>query len=133
MQMQNPYAQYRQNAVNSAEPGELTLMLYNGAVKFNKLAVKQLEDKNLEKANYYIQRVEDIITELMVTLNRDYEISNNLFSLYDYIKRRLVEANVKKDRQILLEVQDFLEELRSTWAEALKQVKSSGVSGSGGK
>ncbi|WP_031518062.1 flagellar export chaperone FliS [Desulfofalx alkaliphila] len=125
MQAPNPYAQYQQNAVNSADPGQLTLMLYNGALKFNKQAMVQLEAKNIEQTNYYIQRVQDIITELMVSLNQEYEISKNLLSLYDYINRRLVDANVKKDMAILEEVQGMLEELRNTWAEALKQVKIS--------
>lgn len=132
MQMQNPYAQYQENAVNSAEPGELTLMLYNGALKFNKLAVEYMDKKDIEKTNYYIQRVQKIITELLVTLNPGYEISKNLASLYDYINRRLIEANVKKDKNILLEVQEFLEELRNTWGEALKQVKAGASSDADG-
>jgi len=119
----NPYLQYQQNEINSAEPGKLTSMLYNGAVKFNSLAIKYLEEKNIEKTNYYIQKVQAIISELMVTLNPEIELSKNLMSLYDYINRRLIEANIKKDRQILLEVQELLEELRDTWNEALKVLK----------
>ena len=119
----NPYLQYQQNEINSAEPGKLTLMLYNGTVKFNSLAIKYLEEKNIEKTNYYIQKVQAIISELMVTLNPEIELSKNLMSLYDYINRRLIEANIKKDRQILLEVQELLEELRDTWNEALKVLK----------
>ena len=126
MAVQNPYDQYQQNAVNSAEPGQLTLMLYTGAVKFTKLAVKYLDEKNYEQSKHKILRVQDFITELMVTLNHDYEIAKSLNSLYDYMKRRLVEANIKKDKQILLEVQNMLEELRSTWAEALKSLKTAG-------
>lgn len=127
MAMQNPYAQYQENAVNSAEPGQLTLMLYSGAVRFIKLAIKYLDEKNIEQTNHYIQRTQDIITELMVTLNHDYEIAKNLYSLYDYMKRRLVEANIKKDKEILLEVQGMLEELRGTWSEALKSLKTAQV------
>ncbi len=127
MAMQNPYAQYQENAVNSAEPGQLTLMLYTGAVRFIKMAIKYLDEKNIEQTNHYIQRTQDIITELMVTLNHDYEIAKNLYSLYDYMKRRLVEANIKKDKEILLEVQGMLEELRSTWSEALKSLKTAQV------
>ncbi|MEG6617341.1 flagellar export chaperone FliS [Peptococcaceae bacterium 1198_IL3148] len=120
----NPYAQYQQNAVTSAEPGQLTLMLYNGALKFIKQSISQLEANNIEQCNYYNQRVQDIITELMVTLNQDFEISKNLYNLYDYIKRRLIEANIKKDKEILLEVQGLIEELRDTWSLALKKAKS---------
>lgn len=120
----NPYAQYQQNAVNSAEPGQLTLMLYNGAVKFTKQAIGELKAGNIEQANHYNIRVQDIITELMITLNQDYPVAKNLHSLYDYIKRRLIEANIKKDEKLLAEVLDMLEELRNTWAEALKRVKT---------
>jgi flagellar protein FliS len=121
----NPYAQYQQNAVTSADPGQLTLMLYNGALKFIKQSINHLEANNIEQTNYNIQRVQDIITELMVTLNQDYEISQKLYSLYDYMKRRLIDANIKKDKEALLEVQGLIEELRDTWALALKKVKSS--------
>ncbi|MCL0028210.1 flagellar export chaperone FliS [Peptococcaceae bacterium] len=124
MSLTDPYMQYQKNEINSAEPGQLTLMLYNGAVKFNKLAIKSVEEKNIEKANHYIQRVQAIILELMATLKPEFEISKNLMSLYDYINRRLIEANVKKDKQILMEVHELLEELRDTWSQALKIVKS---------
>lgn len=120
----NPYAQYQQNAVNSADPGQLTLMLYNGALKFIKQCISQLEAKNIEQTNYYNQRVQDIITELMVTLNQEYEISKSLYSLYDYMKRRLIDANIKKDKEALIEVQGLIEELRDTWSEAIKKAKS---------
>ena len=124
MSLTDPYMQYQKNEINSAEPGQLTLMLYNGAVKFNKLAIKSVEEKNIEKANHYIQRVQAIILELMATLKPEFEISKNLMSLYDYINRRLIAANVKKDKQILMEVHKLLEELRDTWSQALKIVKS---------
>jgi flagellar protein FliS len=120
----NPYIQYQQNAVNSAEPGQLTLMLYNGAIKFTKQAIGELKAGDIEKANHYNIRVQDIITELMITLNQDYQLAQNLHSLYDYIKRRLIEANIKKDEKLLAEVLGMLEELRNTWAEALKKVKT---------
>ncbi|MTI80202.1 MAG: flagellar export chaperone FliS [Firmicutes bacterium] len=132
MQAQNPYAQYQENAINSANPGELTLMLYNGAVKFNKLAINKLEEKDIEQTNHYIQRVDAIITELLVTLNQDYELSQNLASLYEYVKRRLVEGNIKKDKEILLEVQELLEEMRNTWTEAVKQNKTGAVAAANG-
>lgn len=125
----NPYAQYQQNAVNSAEPGQLTLMLYNGAVKFTKQAIGELKAGNIEQANHYNIRVQDIITELMITLNQEFQVAKNLYSLYDYIKRRLIEANIKKDEKLLNEVLDMLEDLRNTWAEALKRAKTGVVEG----
>lgn len=125
----NPYAQYQQNAVNSAEPGQLTLMLYNGAVKFTKQAIKEIKAGNIQQANHYNLRVQDIVTELILTLNQDYPVAKNLHSLYDYIKRRLIEGNIKKDEQILTEALGMLEELRDTWAEALKRAKTGAAEG----
>lgn len=116
----NPYAQYRQNAVATAGPGELTLMLYNGAVKFIRQGMKFIEEKNIEGAHNTIVRAQDIILHLNETLNMEYEISKNLALLYDYIYRHLTEANVKKDRQILTEALGLVEELRDTWAQAIK-------------
>ncbi|MCD5406713.1 MAG: flagellar export chaperone FliS [Desulfotomaculum sp.] len=124
MSVVNPYIQYQQNAVTSAEPGQLTLMLYNGALKFNTLAIKELEAKNIEQTNHYIQRVQAIISELTVTLNQEFKVSQNLLNLYQYLNERLVEANVKKNKQILLEVHSFLEELRDAWNQALKKIKT---------
>lgn len=116
----NPYQQYQQNAIKSASPGELTLSLYNGAVKFIKQAMMAVDEKNIEAANNTIIRTQDIISYLMDTLNPDYEISNNLMALYDYMNRRLTEANIKKDKSILEEVLGLVEELRDAWGQAVK-------------
>jgi len=116
----NPYQQYRQNAINSASKGELTLMLYNGAVKFIKQSIKLIEEKKLEGAHHAIIRAQEIILYLNDTLNMEYEISNNLALLYDYINRRLVEANARKDKQILVEVLGLAEDLRDTWTQTIK-------------
>ena len=116
----NPYQQYQQNAVTSASPGELTLSLYNGKIKFTKQAILAIDKGDIETANHTIIRTQEIISYLMDTLNNDYEISNNLSSLYDYMNRRLTEANIKKDKAILEEVLGLIEELRDTWGEALK-------------
>lgn len=117
----NPYQQYRQNAVKSATPGELTLSLYNGAVKFIKQAIIAIDRTDIETANNTIIRAQDIFSYLMDTLNPDYEISNNLMALYDYINRRLMEANIRKDKSILNEILGLVEELRDVWGKAVKQ------------
>ena len=119
------YNQYQQNVVNTSTPQELTLMLYNGLIRFLKLAAQGVEENNVEKANNYIIRSEDIITEFMCTLDMQYEVSKSLMSLYDYMRRRLLEANLQKDKAILEEVIGFAEELRDTWAQAMKIVKQS--------
>ncbi|EOD00378.1 flagellar export chaperone FliS [Caldisalinibacter kiritimatiensis] len=123
MAMKNPYSQYQQNSVMTASPEELTLMLYNGAVKFIKQGKVFLEQKDMEKAHNSIVRAQDIISELNITLNMDYEISKNLRSLYTFILERLMDANIKKDIKILDEVLPLVEELRDTWKEAMQLAK----------
>lgn len=118
--MKNPYSQYQQNSIMTAAPEELTLMLYNGAVKFIKQGKASIEEKDLQKAHNSIVRAQDIISELNITLNMDYEISHNLRSLYTFILERLMQANIKKDVTILDEVLPLVEELRDTWKEAMQ-------------
>lgn len=119
----NPYQQYQQNTVNTSTPQELTLMLYNGLVRFLKLAYQGIEDKNIEKANNNIIKSQNIITEFMSTLDMQYELSEELFLMYDYMNRRLLEANIKKDKAIVEEVIGYTEELRDTWIQAMKIAK----------
>lgn len=119
----NAYKQYQQNAVNTASPQELTLMLYNGLIRFLKLANEGIDEANIEKANNYIIRSQDIIVEFMSTLDMQYEVSNGLFALYDYMNSRLIDANIKKDKAIVEEVIGFAEQLRETWAQAMKLAK----------
>jgi flagellar protein FliS len=123
----NPYQQYQQNSVNTATPQELTLMLYNGLVRFLKTAQQGIEENNIEKANNFIIRSQDIIMEFMCTLDMQYEVSNGLFSLYDYMHRRLIEANIKKDKAVIDEVLGYAEDLRDTWAQAMKLAKQQQV------
>ena len=132
MAVNNPYQQYQNNSVNTASPGDLTLMLYNGCLKFIKLAKKAIEDKNIEVKNTNIQKAQNIITELMVTLDMKAELSQNLLSLYDYLNRRLIEANVKNDVSILNEVEEFVIEFRDTWKQVIqinRQQQHTGQSG----
>ncbi len=121
--MVNPYQQYKENAILTASPEELVLMLYNGIIRFIEEAKGAIEKKDYMAANNSIQRAQDIITELMLTLDMNYDISKNLYSLYDYMLRRLIDANVKKDVTILEEVKGFAIELRNTWSVALNKVR----------
>lgn len=125
----NPYQQYLQNSVMSASREELTLLLYNGAVKFIRQAMKAIEEKDVQGAHNAIIRTQDIISELRGTLNMDLEISGSLASLYEYLSRRLVEANLKKDNEVLDEVLNLVGELRDTWAAAMKLAKTAAASG----
>lgn len=120
---------YKQNSVTTASPGELTLMLYNGCLKFLTKAKKSIEDKNIEERNYNIQRAQAIIYELMSTLNMDIEISKEMLPLYDYMTRRLTDANVKNDIAIIEEVEGLVTEFRDTWKEVIKITRQQQFSG----
>jgi flagellar protein FliS len=120
MSVSNPYQSYQQNAINTASPGELTLMLYNGCLKFIHIAKLAITEKDVEKKNSNLQRAQNIIQELMVTLNTELEVSKNMMALYDYLYRRLIEANIKSDAAILEEVEEFVTEFRDTWKQVIQ-------------
>ena len=122
----NMYDTYKQNSIFTASPEELTLMLYNGLIKFIMLSQKAIEDKDIQKAHESIIRAEDIIIEFKSTLDMQYELSNGLALLYDYMLDRLFDANLKKDPEILAEVLHFAKDLRDTWAQAMKLAKQQG-------
>jgi flagellar secretion chaperone FliS len=132
MALNNPYQSYQQNSVNTAAPGELTLMLYNGCLKFIHMAKHGIENKNIEMKNTNIQKAQMIIQELMVTLNMDLEVSQNMLALYDYMNRRLIEANIKNDTAILAEVEGLVTDFRDTWKQVI-QVNRQKQYGQGGR
>jgi flagellar secretion chaperone FliS len=111
---------YKQNSVTTASPGELTLMLYNGCLKFLGKAKVAISNKNIEEKNTNLQKSQAIITELMSTLNMNIEISKQMLPLYEYMNQRLVEANLKNDTTIIEEVEDLVTEFRDTWKEVIK-------------
>lgn len=116
----NPYDAYRTNSVTTASPGELTLMLYNGCLKFIQLAKQAIEANNIEVRNTNIQKAQNIVSELMVTLDQDVDISGNLLALYDYMNRRLIDANFHQDVKALEEVEEMMTEFRDTWKQAIQ-------------
>ena len=119
--MNNAYNQYSQNKILTASPAELTLMLYEGAIKFCNLVIVGIEQKNIEKANNNIIKVEKIIQEFQITLNFDYPIANDFNNVYNYLIKRLREANIKKDKEILEEVNTHLHTMRDTWKEVMRR------------
>jgi flagellar secretion chaperone FliS len=123
MSLSNPYQAYENNQVLFAKGEELTLLLYKGAIKFIEQAKLALEKNDVPRANNRIIKAQNIISELMVTLNMDIEISKSLLLLYDYFKQRLIDANIKKDAEVLNEVQGMLAELLGTWTESIKVVR----------
>jgi len=115
---------YKKNQVGTATPEDLTLMLYEGAIKFTKRAKQAIEEKDFNKAHEMNTRVQDIVSELIITLDRKYPIAEQMLQIYDYLKHRLVEANVKKDTAILDEVEEFFAEFRDTWKQAMVIARS---------
>ena len=120
---QNPYDNYKSHSVMTASKEELTLMLYEGAIKFCNQARVHLEKNDTMKSHENIMKVQNILKEFLVTLDMQYEISTQLAQIYGYLHQRLMEANAKKDPKILKEVQGHLRELRDTWKEAMKLAK----------
>jgi len=127
--MANPYQQYQESSLETATPGKLLLMLYDGAIRFLIQAEQALEAKKYSEAHNFNLRAQDIITELICCLNMEVgEVSQNLYRLYEYLHWRLVQSNIKREGVGVREVIGHLRELRSAWAEAVKQTAGSGVS-----
>lgn len=106
---------YGQNKVMTASPAELTLMLYEGAIKFCNKAIEGVKEENIQKAHDNIRKVENIIVEFQATLDHKYEVAKDFDIIYDYIYRKLVEANMHKDLETLEEVLHELRDLRDNW------------------
>ena len=104
MALNNAYQAYNNSKILTASPAELTLMLYEGAIKFCNIAIMGIEEKDIEKAHVNITKVERIITEFQATLDHKYEVAKDFDNVYSYLQERLKEANFKKDKEILEEV-----------------------------
>lgn len=120
MQKNNAYMQYNNNKVLTASPAELTLMLYEGAIKFCNIAIMGIEQNDIQKAHDNIIKTQRIIEEFQITLNHDYAVSEDFDRIYNYLLRRLLEANMKKDKEILEEVLVHLRSMRDTWKQVMK-------------
>ena len=114
---------YQRNAILTATPPELTLMLYEGAIKFCNIGILAIEKNDYEKANTNIKKAQAIITELRVTLDRKYPVWEDFERVYDYIYRRLVEGNIHKDIEIIEDALKYIREMRYTWKEVMRQNK----------
>ena len=121
MPVQNPYEEYQRNKILTASPAEVTLMLYEGAIKFCNIAIMAIEQNDIEKAHTNIMKTQRIIEEFRNTLDRKYEVAEEFDKIYVYVLRRLFEANIGKDKEILEEVNTHLRSLRDTWKEVMKR------------
>lgn len=118
------YAAYANNKIMTASPADLTLMLYEGAIKFCNLALDGVAEKDIPKAHKNIMKVERIIEEFQITLDRKYPVAEDFDNVYSYLMMRLREANVKKDSEILEEVLGHLRTMRDTWKEVMRLAKA---------
>lgn len=123
MALNNAYLQYNKynnSKVMTASPAELTLMLYEGAIKFCNIAILGLEQKDINKAHKNIIKVQKIIEEFRSNLDRQYAVSEDFDRVYVYLLKRLFDANIKKDPAILVEVNEHLHSMRDTWKEVMR-------------
>ncbi len=113
---------YRQNAIKTASPAKLTLMLYDAAVRFCDTAIDTMENdpKNIQKINDNMKKAEDAIVELRMGLDMNVPVAKDFDNVYDYIYRRLVEGNMQKDSEIVKEALKHIKKMRDTWKEVMR-------------
>ena len=127
----NPYQQYRATKVQTAGSVDLVVMLYQGAVKFIRLGIEAMERDDAKTAHTNLVRAQDIVVELLTSLNREAggQIANQLAGVYDYCFRRLVLANVKKDPEPAHEVVGILRDLGMAWQQIALQQRQAHATG----
>lgn len=123
MAVMNQYAQYQNSKILTASPAELTLMLYEGAIKFCNIAILAIEKKDVEKAHNNIMKAQRIIEEFRSTLDHKYAVAEDFDRVYVYLLQRLLQANIKKDVEILEEVNTHLRSMRDTWKQVMELTK----------
>lgn len=127
MAVNQAYEQYNRNKILTASPAELTLLLYEGAIKFCNIAIVAMEHGDIEKTHINIKKVEDIIIELQSTLNHKYPVADDFDKIYKYIYDLLVEANIRKDKELLEQALEQLRGMRDTWKEVMLRAKKQEV------
>ena len=121
MPARNPFAEYANNKILTASPAEVTLMLYEGAIKFCNIAIIAIENGEVEKAHVNIKKTQRIIEEFRNTLDRQYKVAEDFDRIYVYLLQRLLQANIKKDKAILEEGNMHLRSVRDTWKEVMRR------------
>lgn len=120
MALPNAYVQYNNSKILTASPAELTLMLYEGAIKFCNIAETAIDQKDVQKAHANIVKTQKIVDYLRQTLDMKYPVAKDFENIYVYLEDRLVQANIKKDREILEECLGHLRSVRDTWKEVMR-------------
>ena len=111
---------YKNQQVMTASPQQLTLLLYNGALRFMNESILAMEQGDVPKSHNANLRVQDIVREFVATLDMSYELSKPWAQLYEYTEHCLIQGNIKKDVKQLLQAKEVLQEMRDTWIEAMK-------------
>lgn len=124
MAVNNAYAQYNNNKVLTASPAELTLLLYEGAIKFCNIAMMGLEENNIQETHDNIKKAQAIIEELQATLNHSYKVAEDFDNVYRYIYSLLTDANIHKDKETLEKALNEIRGMRDTWKQVMKSAKS---------
>ncbi len=122
MALPQAYAQYNNSKILTAKPAELTLMLYEGSIKFCNIALAAIEAHDIQKAHTNIVKVQKIIDYLRQTLDMSYPVAQDFENIYSYLAQRLVEANMEKDPEILSEVNGHLHSVRDNWKLVMEKV-----------
>lgn len=120
------YKKYKDTSIQSASREKILLMLYEGAIKFTKLAIQAVEKNNVKDKCENIGRAYDIVLELNNTLDHKVggELARRLEQLYQYMIEQYIKANTSNDVEALRTVQKLLETLHSGWVEAVKKLKN---------
>ncbi|WP_341869710.1 flagellar export chaperone FliS [Paenibacillus protaetiae] len=126
--MNSPLQRYQQASVQTANPGQLILMLYDGAIRFTKLGIEGITAGKYDMANTNLKKAQAIIHELTASLNHSYEISKDLAQIYEYWLHRLIEANLKKEVQPAVEILNHLADMRESWKQIIKGSAGAGQS-----
>lgn len=114
---------YKENSITSATPEELTMMLYNGSLKFMNIGKDAIEKNDFQRKNDALLRAQQIVTELQASLNMDYEISEEMDALYRFINEKLMEANINKSTKEIDEAMEIMMGMRDAWREVIKQIR----------
>ncbi len=122
MNVTNTANTYKRQQILTASPEELTLMLYNGAIRFVTESIMAIEKKNIERAHNANMRAQNIVREFMVTIDMKQEISRNWLLIDEYILHCLIQGNMKKDKVPLEEARKLLLEFRDAWVQVMKKV-----------
>jgi len=125
MQQQLQKNRYLETTVQTATPAQLLIMLHDGAIRFGKMAIEAIKANNYQEANTCLIKVQDIISELIITLDRSNPLSENMNKLYEYFQHLLIQANIKKSEEPIHEVLGYIVELKETWIQAARAVTAS--------